>query len=229
MAALLDSFLNFKRRRDCVRAISFVTIREAGLDGFWIDRVLKANGFESYVVDPASIATSRRRRRAKTDRLDGEALVRALLALKRGEPRVCAMVNAPSPEEEDRCRVCRERKVLCGFRKSRTRVPLYSSFTNAGTVWRCQSLGALSGSYMIDFAVLSAGQEGRGFLLSHAVALEHCGGRCERSCREWRRPLMFGSAIRSCHLATGTWAVIRVVCADSVPQRFRTDGSAAGQ
>lgn len=78
-------------------------------------------------------------------------------------------------------------------------------------------------------AVLSAGQEGRGLLLSHAVALEHCGGRCERSCREWRRPLMFGSAIRSCHLATGTWAVIRVVCADSVPQRFRTDGSAAGQ
>lgn len=53
VAALLDRFLNFKRRRDCVRAISFVTIQEAGLDGFWIDSVLKANGFESYVVDPA--------------------------------------------------------------------------------------------------------------------------------------------------------------------------------
>jgi transposase len=74
--------------------------------------VLLSEGIESHVVDPASIATSRRRRRAKTDRIDGEALVRALLAYKRGEPRVCAMVKAPTPQEEDRRRVCRERKVL---------------------------------------------------------------------------------------------------------------------
>ena len=73
-------------------------------------------GIESHVVDPASIATSRRRRRAKTDRIDGEALVRALLAYKRGEPRVCAMVKAPTPEEEDRRRLCRERKVLIAER-----------------------------------------------------------------------------------------------------------------
>ena len=64
------------------------------------------------MVDAASIATSRRRRRAKTDRIDGEALVRALLAYKRGEPRVCAMVRAPTPEDEDSRRVCRERKTL---------------------------------------------------------------------------------------------------------------------
>src|SRR5208283_1698861 len=71
---------------------------------------------ESHVVDPASIATSRRRRRAKTDGIDGEALVRALLAYKRGEPRVCAMVKAPTPEEEDRRRLCRERMVLIAER-----------------------------------------------------------------------------------------------------------------
>jgi transposase len=75
-------------------------------------RVLEREGIESYVVDPASIATSRRRRRAKTDKIDGEALVRALLAYKRGEPRVCAMVRPPSVEEEDRRRICRERQVL---------------------------------------------------------------------------------------------------------------------
>lgn len=90
--------------------------RAGGLDGFWIDRVLQNEGIESHVVDPASIATSRRRRRAKTDRIDGEALVRALLAYKRGEPRVCAMVKAPTPEEEDRRRLCRERKVLIAER-----------------------------------------------------------------------------------------------------------------
>ena len=93
-----------------------VVIQEAGLDGFWVHRALQKEEIESHVVDPASIATSRRRRRAKTDRIDGEALLRALLAYKRGEPRVCAMVKAPTPEEEDRRRVCRERKVLIAER-----------------------------------------------------------------------------------------------------------------
>jgi transposase len=89
-----------------------ITIQEAGLDGFWLHRVLQQAGIESHVVDPASIARPRRRRRAKTDRLDGETLLRACLASKRGEPRVCAMVVAPSPEEEDRRRLCRERRTL---------------------------------------------------------------------------------------------------------------------
>ena len=62
--------------------------------------MLQSEGVESHVVDAASIATSRRRRRAKTDKIDGEALVRALLAYKRGEPRVCAMVRAPTPEKK---------------------------------------------------------------------------------------------------------------------------------
>ena len=55
-------------------------------------------------------------RRAKTDKIDGEALVRTLLAYKRGEPRVCAMVRAPTPEEEDRRRISRERKTLTAER-----------------------------------------------------------------------------------------------------------------
>jgi transposase len=89
-----------------------IAIQEAGLDGFWIHRVLEGEGIESHVVDPASVAVSRRRRRAKTDRIDGEALIRTLLAWKRGEPRVCAMVRAPTPAAEDRRRITRERKVL---------------------------------------------------------------------------------------------------------------------
>jgi transposase len=84
-------------------SFSFIVIQEAGLDGFWIHRVLKKEGIESHVVDPASITTSRRNRRAKTDGIDGE-------------PRVCAMVKAPSPEEEDHRRLCRERKVLTAER-----------------------------------------------------------------------------------------------------------------
>ncbi|RWO94312.1 MAG: IS110 family transposase [Mesorhizobium sp.] len=100
------------------RHFPIIVIQEARLDGLWLHRVLQAEGIESHVVDAASIATSRRRRRAKTDRIDGEAMVRTLLAYKRGEPRVCAMVKAPSRKEEDRRRITRERKVLTGERVS---------------------------------------------------------------------------------------------------------------
>lgn len=98
------------------RNYAVVVIQEAGLDCFWVHRVLEREGIESHVVDPASIATSRRRRRAKTDSLDGEALVRALLAFKGGEPRVCAMVRAPNADEEDRRQVSRERRGLIAER-----------------------------------------------------------------------------------------------------------------
>jgi transposase len=117
-AELMKLFAELKRKaatRTC-QSYPVITIQEAGLDGFWLHRVLQQQGIESHVVDPASIATPRRRRRAKTDKLDGETLLRALLAYKRGEPRVCAMVVAPSPEQEDRRRLCRERQTLIAER-----------------------------------------------------------------------------------------------------------------
>jgi transposase len=107
VAALLLRFAELKRKAQARTGGSFpiVTIQEAGLDGFRLHRLLEGEGIESHVVDPASIAAPRRRRNAKTDRLDGEALLRALLAFKRGEPRVCAMAVPPTPEEEDRRRL----------------------------------------------------------------------------------------------------------------------------
>src|SRR5271167_3460506 len=98
------------------KSYPIVVIQEAGLDGFWIHRSLVKEGIESHVVDAASIAVSRRRRRAKTDKIDGEGLLRALLAFKRGEPRVCSMVRVPTPQDEDRRRICRERKTLTAER-----------------------------------------------------------------------------------------------------------------
>src|SRR6202042_990118 len=114
LAGLLARFWAIRDKASARTGISYpiVVIQEAGLDGFWIHRALVQEGIESHVVDAASIAVSRRRRRAKTDKIDGEGLLRALLAFKRGEPRVCSMVRAPTPEDEDRRRICRERKVL---------------------------------------------------------------------------------------------------------------------
>src|SRR5215212_8010325 len=104
--ALLASLARLRARaeRHAASPVGIVTIQEAGFDGFWIHRLLQANGIESHVVEPASIAVPRRHRRAKTDAIDGEALLRTLMAFQRGEPRVCSMVVPPSPEAEDRRR-----------------------------------------------------------------------------------------------------------------------------
>src|SRR4051794_342061 len=87
-------------------------IEGAGVDGFLVHPFLGANGIESHVVDPASIAVDRRKRRRKTDAIDVEGLLRTLMAWTRGERRVCSMVRPPSPEDEDRRRLCREREAL---------------------------------------------------------------------------------------------------------------------
>jgi transposase len=120
LQGLLGRFAELQRKALMRTGKSYpiITIHEAGLDGFWLHRALQQEGIESHVVDAASIAAPRRRRRAKTDKIDGEALLRVLLAYKRGEPRVCSMVVAPSPEEEDRRRLCRERQVLIDERIS---------------------------------------------------------------------------------------------------------------
>lgn len=119
IAGLLARFSELRERARARTGTRYplVVIQEAGLDGFWIDRRLRQEDWiESYVVDAASISVSRRRRRVKTDKIDGETLVRTLLAYKRGEPRVCSVLKVPTPEEEDRRRICRERKVLVGER-----------------------------------------------------------------------------------------------------------------
>jgi transposase len=85
---------------------------EAGYDGFWLYRVLTQRGLEVLVLDPASLPVDRRRRHAKTDGLDVEMLLRAVMAHERGEPRACSIVRVPSAEEEDVRRLPRERERL---------------------------------------------------------------------------------------------------------------------
>jgi transposase len=89
-----------------------VSCYEAGYDGFWLHRLLMAAGISNFVFDPASIAVEQRSRRAKTDRIDGELLLRTLMAHLRGEPRVVRIVRVPSVEQEDARRASRERDRL---------------------------------------------------------------------------------------------------------------------
>lgn len=85
---------------------------EAGRDGFWIQRLLTGHGIATYVVEPTSILVNRRAKRAKTDRLDAEGLLRVLAAYLAGDSQICSMVQVPTPEEEDSKRIHREREHL---------------------------------------------------------------------------------------------------------------------
>ena len=87
---------------------------EAGRDGFWLARWLRARGIEAYVIHASSVAVSREHRRAKTDRLDTELLKRAFLGWLRGESNHCKMVAIPAIEDEDAKRPNRERECLVG-------------------------------------------------------------------------------------------------------------------
>jgi len=87
---------------------------EAGRDGFWLARWLRARGIEAYVIHPTSIAVSREQRRAKSDRLDIGLLKRSFLGWLRGEKKHCTMAAIPTLEEEDAKRPNREREQLVG-------------------------------------------------------------------------------------------------------------------
>jgi transposase len=91
---------------------------EAGRDGFWLARWLRAHGIEAHVIHAASVAVPREHRRAKTDRLDTGGLKRAFLGWLRGERDHCKMAAIPTVEEEDAKRPHREHESRVGDRTS---------------------------------------------------------------------------------------------------------------
>jgi transposase len=95
--------------RELARPAEVISCYEAGYDGFWLHRLLESRGIRSLVIDPASLQVDRRARRAKTDRVDAERLLRSLMAYFRGEAKVWSVVQVPSVAEEDDRRLHRER------------------------------------------------------------------------------------------------------------------------
>src|ERR671926_154335 len=113
-AALLALLAELRSRASTQRgeAVDVACCFEAGRDGFWLHRVLTAHGIATYVLEPTSILVNRRARRAKTDRLDAEGMLRVLATWLGGNREVCSMVRVPTPEEEDAKRPHREREHL---------------------------------------------------------------------------------------------------------------------
>jgi len=102
------------------QAVRILSCYEAGYDGHWLHRWLTDQGVINHEIDPSSIEVSRRARRAKTDRIDLEKMMRAFLAQLRGEPRACSVVHVPRVEDEDRKRRTRERERLSKERTGHT-------------------------------------------------------------------------------------------------------------
>src|SRR5204862_5769531 len=102
--------------REMKKPVEIISCYEAGYDGCWLHRLLEAHGIRNYVIDPASLQVDRRARRAKTDRVDVERLLRSLMAYLRGEPKVWSVVRVPSVVEEDDRRLHRERDRLINER-----------------------------------------------------------------------------------------------------------------
>ena len=99
------------------RAINRIAVAyEAGCDGFWLARWLRAQAVEAYVIHPSSVPVPREHRRAKTDRLDTVLLKRAFVRWLRGEPKHCSMAAILTLEDEDARRPSRERQTLVGER-----------------------------------------------------------------------------------------------------------------
>ena len=94
------------------QAVEVACCFEAGRDGFWLHRLLTAQGIAAYVLEPTSILVNRRARRAKTDRLDAEGMLRVLAAWLAGDGQICSMLRVPTPEDEDAKRPHREREHL---------------------------------------------------------------------------------------------------------------------
>jgi transposase len=97
--------------------VNIVSCYEAGRDGFWLHRYLVGSGIENLVVDSASLEVNRRKRRAKTDRIDAGKLLRMLMRYCDGETKLWSVVRVPSVEDEDVRNLNRE---LEGLKKERT-------------------------------------------------------------------------------------------------------------
>jgi transposase len=102
------------------KPVRMLSCYEAGFDGHWLHRWLTDQGVVNHEIDPSSIEVNRRARRAKTDRIDLERMMRALLDLLRGEPQACRVVHVPSVEDEDRKRRSRARERLLKERTAHT-------------------------------------------------------------------------------------------------------------
>jgi transposase len=101
LGRLLEEMAAAKRRLGLAGHARVVSCYEAGRDGFWLHRALRAHDIDNLVVDSSSIEVARRLRRTKTDRVDLVKLMALLLRWAGGEKKVWSVVRVPDAAAED--------------------------------------------------------------------------------------------------------------------------------
>ena len=112
LEGVMEEIARAKERFGLPAEARVVSCYEAGRDGFWIHRWIEAQGVENIVIDPASVQVDRRKKRAKTDRLDLGLLIRCLIRWFGGEPKVWSVVQVPTVKDEDDRQLHRELQAL---------------------------------------------------------------------------------------------------------------------
>lgn len=172
LLALISS-LQARAARGLDATIGVVCCFEAGRDGFWLHRLLTAHGVVCHVLEPTSILVNRRARRAKTDRLDAEGMLRVLAAYLRGDHQACSMVRVPTPEEEDAKRTHREREKLVQERQVERLQKVFEKLGKQPSGTQCPAIDGIikeadeTAGEIEDKAVLDAA------IVANAQAVEH--------------------------------------------------------
>jgi len=108
LPALSEAISKSKKKFGLSEDCQVISCFEAGRDGFWLHRHLESIGITNLVVDSSSIEVNRRKRQAKTDKIDAKKLLGMLMRHTAGERKHWSVVNVPSEEDEDLRRIQRE-------------------------------------------------------------------------------------------------------------------------
>jgi len=108
LGALAEEIAKARQKFKMADDVPIYSCYEAGRDGFWIHRYLESEGFHNLVVDSSSIEVNRRKRRAKSDRIDADKLLNMLIRYLNGEQKLWSVLHVPGVEEEDARRLNRE-------------------------------------------------------------------------------------------------------------------------
>ena len=117
--AILEEIALAKKRFKLPEDCKVISCFEAGRNGHWLHHFLISNGVDNIEVDSSSIEVNRRKRRAKTDRLDAIKLLSMLIRWFGGEDKVWSVVCVPSDEDEDARQL---ERLLRTLKKEKTRM-----------------------------------------------------------------------------------------------------------
>ena len=202
LAALEQEIAKAKKRFKLDPDTPVFSCYEAGRDGFWLHRYLTTRGIVNVIVDSSSIEVNRRKRRAKSDKLDANKLVTMLLRYRAGERKVWSVVRVPSVADEDNRQLHRDLQEL---RTSRHATSTASRGCWPARDWRWQAVDATLPEWLQAARLWDGTAVGRGAAVVGCCVNTNVGSSCIGKCSIWKRNA--GGAFAATTHPAWTWCV----------------------